>query len=50
LTRYWNAHIISSTLGNFDNPNVTFTSATFGKVTSATANARQIQFALRREY
>jgi len=32
---------------NFDNPNVTFTSATFGKITSATANARQIQFALR---
>ena len=31
----------------FDNPNVTFTSATFGKITSATANARQIQLALR---
>lgn len=31
----------------FDNPNATFTSATFGKITSATANARQIQFALR---
>lgn len=30
-----------------DNPNATFTSATFGKITTATANARQIQFALR---
>ena len=32
---------------DFDNPNATFTSATFGKITSATANARQIQLALR---
>ena len=35
---------------NFDNPNVTFTSATFGKITAASANARQIQFALRLSY
>ena len=31
---------------NFNNPNATFTSSSFGKVTSATA-ARQIQFGLR---
>ncbi len=31
----------------FDNPNAVFTSATFGKITTASANARQIQFALR---
>ncbi len=37
---------------NFDNPNVTDTSSTFGKITSAgvqdaRASSRQIQFALR---
>ncbi len=37
---------------NFDNPNVTYTSSTFGKITSAgvqdsRASSRQIQFALR---
>ena len=37
---------------NFDNPNVTETSSTFGKITSAgvqdqRASSRQIQFALR---